>query len=137
MGAVELSISTVNMRTFFVVLAIAVVAISASPKKGGKGGKGGKGSGDPPPFPEGTCEIPQEDMDYMMSVGQGCLYQCYGDLMGTGYGSGDYGNYGSGDYGYSGYSGDYGYSGYSGNYATGSGFYGPTGSGYYTTAYPT
>ena len=68
-------------------------------------------------------------MDYMMSVGQGCLYQCYGDLMGTGSGYGNYGT-GSGDYGYSGYSGDYGYSGYSG-YSTGAG----SGySGYYGTA---
>merc|ERR1712117_667671 len=51
-----------------------------------------------------------------MSVGQGCLYQCYGDLMGTGSGYGNYGT-GSGDNGYSTGAG----SGYSGYYGTAAG----------------
>merc|ERR1712066_205787 len=75
-------------------------AISARKGKG-KGGKGKGGRND-----EGTCNIEPEDMDYVMSVAEGCMSECYGDFMTTG-GGYDYGNYGTG-------------SGY--DYGTGSGF---------------
>jgi len=61
--------TTVAMKTFFVTLAIAVVA--AQPK--GPGRINGNN--------EGSCEIPQSDMDYMMSVGEGCLQECFPDMF--------------------------------------------------------
>ena len=60
---------SIIMRTFFIILAIAAAARS-----------------------EGSCEVSQEDQDWVYSVYSNCMTECYGNF------SYDYGSYGY-DYG--------------------------------------